>query len=547
MGLVKCVKKLGLIISFLLGFPSSLLATDYERTITNKIEIQNDGTAVITRVERVPASRLAEVYIAHHKYLSTDKKVEDNFFDELSKEIYFLYGSTPVRKSFKTSFDIDEKGNFASTVTMKVPGFVREENKVLVVSRKRIVDDGVKLSPKLYSKYFEHEIDGRLFQSAFLQSEKDSLVTQVETEIVLPQGSRDIEKPKPIFDDGSATDWYVDFGGGSVSKGGLTTKGNSLVIEERFVTRGSAPSRLLDQKQNEDVLDALRNYGAFEVAFKNDTMKGLTKPEPHPVKDDYSGSWSYSVSSGERLSKTFTYQTLTMTPGITVTLGFNVSLLWEHQLTWSGFRCRYQFKKFETTLSVSPSLTPYVEVQSGASLSKQWSATVFERGTTATFWFWGVPVVLYLNAKLVAEAEANLSGSIGFRIEGTYGVTTSITVRYQGGWSKSVNVTPNYQSPSFTASAKMNANAEGRLPFTLGAYVYNVAGPFVTLTPWIRGETNASVGSSNQVGYEVKGGIKADGGVQMSGWLQSLCGSIPSVSCEFFSREWTLKSGTYTF
>jgi len=69
----------------------------------------------------------------------------------------------------------------------------------------------------------------------------------------------------------------------------------------------------------------------------------------------------------------------------------------------------------------------------------------------------------------------------------------------------------------------------------------------VKLTPSLRGEVNASVGSSNQVGYTIKGGMKAEGGVQMAGWLKDLCDSIPSVSYTFFEWSPTLKTGTYTF
>ncbi len=180
-------------------------------------------------------------------------------------------------------------------------------------------------------------------------------------------------------------------------------------------------------------------------------------------------------------------------------------------------------------------------------MSQEWSATIFDRSKPVTFWVSCVPVVIYLNAKLEAQAEASISGSMGYRVETAFGVNTSLTVKYQSGWSKSVSVTPTYQSPSFTANAKINASAEGRLSFTLAAYVYNVAGPFVTLTPWIRGEANAGVGTANQVGYAVKGGVKANGGIQMAGWLKNLCDGIPSVSYEFYSQEWTLKTGTYTF
>lgn len=522
------------------------LATAYGRTVSYRIEIQNDGSAVILREERMPASDLAKIYQLHAREVEADEKVRDNFIDEISKEIYFLYGTMPEKESFEIGFESDKTGGYFSKIAMKAPGLVRRDKKVLALGRKRMEDQG-QLSQKLFSKYFEFEIDGRLYETSFLQNEKNLLATERRTEIVLPEGAR-IEKISPVFEKAPVEKWAVDFGGGSFCQASLETKDNILILKEKVVTSGAEPTNLLDPKNNEQVLEALRLYGSFDVLFASEKMdQELSRPRPHPVKDDFSGSWSYSVSSGEKLSKAFTYQTLSVTPGITVTLDFGASLLWEHQWVWSGWKCSYKLKKFQTTLSFAPSLTPYLEVQAGATLSKDWSATVFDRSKAVTFWVSCVPVVIYLNAKLEAQAEASISGAMGYRVETTFGVNTSLTVKYENGWSKTVNLSPTYQSPSFTANAKINAGAEGRLPFTLAAYVYNVAGPFVTLTPWVRGEANAGVGGNNQVGYEIKGGIKANGGIQMAGWLKNLCDNIPSVSYEFYNQSWTLKSGTYTF
>ncbi|KAF2957416.1 hypothetical protein AS159_06985 [Thermotoga sp. Ku-13t] len=99
----------------------------------------------------------------------------------------------------------------------------------------------------------------------------------------------------------------------------------------------------------------------------------------------------------------------------------------------------------------------------------------------------------------------------------------------------------------FEANAKIGAEATGKLPFTLAACVYYVAGPFLRLTPWVKGQTSASVGTQNQAGYSLTGGLTASGGVQMSGWFKNLCDSIPSVEYTFWEKSWTLASGTYRF
>lgn len=537
------LKLIGFLVA-LFSFYSPVWATDYSRTVKYQITIQPDGTALIQRTEKVTASALAKIYTEHAKAVLGDKGTKEDFFNELSKEFYLLYGTAPVRDSFEFSTDIDSKGNFISVTNMKAPGFVRPHEKGFRISRKRMEDQG-KLSQKLFSKYFEHVIDGHIFESAFLQTSKNSLKTDRITEISLPDETA-IETITPVFEEGPIDKWYLDFGGGNVYRGFVKTDKNIVIFEENITTTGEGPTRLIDPKTSADALDELRMFGSFNVVFSG-KMGGLSKPESHPFKDDFSGDWSYSVSTGEKLSKSFTYQTLTATAGITVTLTLGASLLWEHHWVCSGWRCSYKLKKFEGKLSFSPTLTPYVEVQASATLSKSWETTIFDRSKPITFWVSCVPVVLYLNAKLDAKASASVSGTMGFRTEANVGVTTSITVKYENGWSKSASASPTYQSPTFTASANISANAEGSLPFTLAAYVYNVAGPFVTFTPWISGEASAGVGSTNQLSYAIKAGMKANGGIQMAGWLKSLCDNIPSVSYEFFNEQKTLKSATYTF
>jgi len=533
-----------------LAFPLISFSETFKRSIDNKIEINPDGTALITRIENVPSPDLARVYSMHYKDMVKDKKLFNSFVSEITKEYYFLYGTTP-----KFSFgemEVKEDGkSFTSTIRMKAAGLIKKENGNLTFSRKRMVDDKGQISEKLFLKYFENELDSKYFESDFLGSEKNSLATERLTEVVLPEGSK-LQGVKPVFEKSPDQSWSVDFGGGSTYKAAFKKSETGFNLDETIMTSGVPPKRFLDEKINDQVFEELRNYTAFDVFFENEkiskTKEELSRPIPHPVKDDFSGSWSYSVSSGERLTHEFVYQTLTITPGITLTLTFNASLLWEHEwvkISWCKWK--YRLKKFETTLSLVPSINPFINAHCGASVQKNWSTNLFDRSKSVTFWVSAVPVVLYLNAKLDAEADANVSGDIDFSLSSTFALNTSLTVRYQNGWSKTTSFSPSFSGVNFTADAKIGASAEGRLPFTLAAYLYNVAGPFVKLTPSLRGEVNASVGSSNQVGYTIKGGMKAEGGVQMAGWLKDLCDSIPSVSYTFFEWSPTLKTGTYTF
>lgn len=522
--------------------------TQFKRSIEERIEVMQDGSAIITRTEFIPESELMKVYITHYEEMQKNKEVFNNFVNELTKNYYFLYGTTPSFSAADMKMTQDSKG-YTCVITMKVPGFVRSSGGTFLITRKGFENE--KVAEKLMTKYFENEIDGKIFESAFLQSEKNSLLTKRKVEIILPKGSM-LEEIKPAFFSKSPTDkWSVDMGGGTTYKAELQKTDTGIMISEEIITNGGIPKNLLDEKKSIEVLQALRDYTAFNLAFSNKEMseKKLTQPVAHKIASDFSGSWSFSVSSGELLSYRFTYQTLSVTPKITVTLSFTASLLWEHEWVKTGWLSwSYKFKKFESVVSLTPSFTPSLEVSSGGSIEKEWSKNLFSRGKTVTFWVGCVPVILYLEAKLDAEANAKIYGSIVFTTSATFSVTTSLKVTYQNGsWSKTPSYSTNYSGVNFQANAKIGAEAEGRLPFTLTAYVYYVAGPFVRLTPWIKGSTSASVGSSNQVGYEIKGGLTASGGVQMSGWLKDLCGSIPSISYDFWEWSKTLASSTYTF
>ncbi|MEJ5228516.1 MAG: hypothetical protein WHT65_00790 [Pseudothermotoga sp.] len=530
-----------------------LVAEQFKRTIEERIEIQQDGSAIITRTETIPESELAKFYIEHYENMLKDKSIFKFFLYEFTKEYYFLYGTTPTFSI--NQIEASEKNGFKWTITMKAQGLLRsDENGHFIFSRKGF-GGNEKLAEQLLPKYFESQIDDKLFTSAFLKSEKNSLQTVRYTEVILPEGSK-IENITPEFFVKRKFEetMKVDFGAGNNYSASFDRTDKGYALKEVIVTNGGKPEKLLDSKSSSLVLNDLKDYTAFKVVFWNGKMKPetLSKPVEHEVKNDFSGNWSFSVSSGELLSYTFTYGTLSVTPKITVTLTFNVSLLWEHEWVRTGwFSWSYRFKKFESVVSLTPSFTPSLTVSSGGNISRNWSRNLFTKSKTITFWVGTVPVILVLEAKLDAEATAQIYGSIGFTVSATYSLTTSLKITYQNGsWSKTPSYTTNYSGINFQANAKIGADAIGKLPFTLTGYVYYVAGPFVRLTPWIEGTTNASVGSSNQVGYTIKGGLTATGGVQMSGWLQSLCGGIPSISYDFFTwppNGGPLASGTYTF
>ena len=521
-----------------------VFSTQFKRSVEDKIVIEPGGNAVITRTEYVPSSDLAKVYIQHSEALS-DREVSDevfnNFYDEISKGYFFLYSSVPGFVDRDIDISIDKGGNYKSVITMKISGLITQSKEFpgsYEFSRKNFSEE------KIMLKYFEDLIDGKAFETAFLGSSKNSLVTTKTTTIVLPEESEIFELLSP-HGEKPLKGWSLDLGGGTKFKASLDYDKNTISLKEEITTGGGSPDNLM-KPDNEEIMAKLRDYGAFTIVFKSPKTRALTEPKPYLFKEDYSGSWSFYVS--HTFSNEFSYQTLTVEPGLTVSLTFGASLLWEHEwkkISWWNYK--YVLKKFQTTVSFSPSLTPFIEVSSGAAITKNWTKNITTKTKWITFWVSCVPVALVMEVKFDANAEAGISGVIGFNASTTLSANTTLTVKYQNGWSKSVSYSANYSGLQFDANAKVNAWAKGSLPLTLSAYVYYVAGPFVQFVPWIKGETNASAGSATQVGYKVTAGFDVNGGVHMAGWLKDLCDGLPSVSYTFWNKSWTIANSTITF
>jgi len=536
------------ILILLVVFSLLVSATEYRKIIEEKIEIQQDGSALITRKEQVPASELSKIYVTHYQEMSAPvslaakpSALQQEYIDEIVKGYYFLYNTAPTLLPNGMNVTIDSAGNYTSVLQMKATGFVTSKGNGFLVSRKAFD------SEKIAEKYLEYEIDARIFESLFAKSARDTIVTQKTTTVILPTGSQ-IQQINPVFEKAFSGSWSVDFGGGSYYKASFEKRADGFVLNETIVTSGADPSNLADEKLSEAVLEKLRDYTAFQILFTNSKITALTKTTPHPVKDDFSKSWNYDVCNQREYSATFTEQNSTVTAKIVITFSVNTKIVWEHHWVKTGtFKWSYKLKKFEASLILSPSFAPSVQVRANGTFDKSWSKELFSVSQTKSFTVAGIPVVIVLAARLDAKSNAKASGVVNADASTTFGTTASITVRYQGSWGFTPTYNVNYSGINFNANAKVNLEDKGELPVTFSAYIYNAAGPFLRITPWIKSETNASVGGANQVGYKVTGGVKASGGVEMAGWLKKLCGNIPSIEYTFWDWNRTLAEGTRTF
>jgi hypothetical protein len=534
--------QLVLVLAACLGYTSSAFGEEnLNRSIEEKLELQSDGTAVWHRTETVPESALKKIYIEHAQQAERDDAVESNYVGELSKGKYLLLRAQP---DAHVSGQDTRSSTFTRKVEGKIPGAARSssDGKSMEIAFKKY--DSEKQEKELLA-YHESTLDGRFFETLFLDSVKgeQTITSENTTAVELPSGSK-ILNLKELSD----RTWKVDFGGGNTMDASLEVdeKNAIVTLREKIVVTEDKPDILLNEK-NQALFDSLRDYASYTIRYSQPSSnEAMTTPVRNDTMLDFSGSWSFGVS--HTFSHDFTWQNLTVTPSATVGLNFGASLYWEHYWKKTGwFSWSWTLKKFETTINVNPSVNLAVNVNASASAQKDWDTNIITKNTVQTFFVACVPVTIVLEAKLDMGATANIQGDIGFNTSVTIGLNTSLTTKYEGGWSSSFSKSF-YKTPiSFTADAKIQATARGEAPITLSAYVYYVAGPFAQLVPYIQGDTWAQAGTANQLGYKVVGGFDVNAGVSMSGWLKSLLGGMGSYSKTLYNYEETISSGTKTF
>jgi hypothetical protein len=166
-------------------------AVEYRRTIEERIEVQQDGSALITRKKYVPASELSKIYVTHYCEMSAPSslaarisQLQQEYIDEIAKGYYFLYNTAPTLVQNGMNVTIDGAGNYTCVLQLKANGLVTSKGGNFAISRKMFGDET--LAEKLIPKYFEYEIDARIFESVFLRAGRDTIDTEKTTSWFYP-------------------------------------------------------------------------------------------------------------------------------------------------------------------------------------------------------------------------------------------------------------------------------------------------------------------------------------------------------------------------
>lgn len=494
------------------------------------IRLAPDGTATMERIISVPPSPLRDLYAEYSKELEKPE-VREDFLAQLKKQYYILLG-IPLEAPLIAPPPMALLAIVAQPVELKatasIPGLARfdPEQKVWRVA----VGPQVKETQDMA---VHEQLSSMIFRSLYLESLPGEQRFELHREVrfELPSGARlrNAEELRKLR-------WNVDFGRGTYLRGSLRVEERAVVLVEELVQTELAVKLPFEP----DLFARLATYGIFTILYELPVVTPIPIPPKPPVipPGNWSGDWSVSVSPGT-LSTTISHTggssiRVTATPS----LYFGAHLGWEFRPWWEGGGLR----KFEAWIDVNPSFSASATFDILTSLTWEKSVTLWSRGWR--FWFWVdlVPVWINLTVEISADGTVEAGARTKFTCSASAGSTNRLGAKWERGpgWSRIVSRSPWASSPTFTVTIGAAVTGTAGPGLKLAAYVYDVAGPFVKMSPYLKGRIRTSPKD-----WTLWAGFKASGGVELAGWLRSLLGGLGSYSADFYTWETTLSTGTW--
>ncbi len=490
------------------------------------IRLAPDGTATMERIISVPPSPLRDLYAEYGRELGKPE-VQENFLDQLKKQYLILLG-VPIQAPMIAPPPAALLAIVAQPVELKatasIPGVARFDPKQGLWQ--------VKVGPQVKETQdmaVHEQLSSMIFRSLYLNSLPGEQRFELRREVrfELPPRAR-LRNAKEL----GALRWSVDLGGGTYLRGSLRVEERAVTLVEELVQTELAIKLPFEP----DLLARLATYGIFTILYD---LPGVTPisilPEPPVIPPgNWSGDWSVSVSPGA-LSTTISHTggssiRVTATPS----LYFGAHLGWEFRPWWEGGG----LKKFEAWIDVNPSISASATFDILTGLTWERSVTLWSRGWR--FWFWVdlVPVWINLTVEISADGTVAATARTKFTCSASAGSTNRLGANWEGGWSRIVSRSPWASSPTFAVTTGAAVTGTAGPGLKLAAYVYDVAGPFVKMSPYLKGRVRTSPRD-----WTLWAGFKASGGVQLAGWLQTLLGGLGSYSVDFYTWETTVGNG----
>jgi hypothetical protein len=241
--------------------------------------------------------------------------------------------------------------------------------------------------------------------------------------------------------------------------------------------------------------------------------------------------------------------TLTATPSVDlgVYLGFDLRLrwicvkkLWGWCIWWSP---RIRLVWFKTYVDANPELlsklNAYAEGRIYKRISKEINIGSYRFGTCVGSW----PVWMVLKATAVPNASISAQvQDFNFDAQSKIWSRNRLGVKWQRRWYRICEHRRGASAEILKATVKGSTQGRAGVGVILAGYVYDIAGPYVKIEPYIKAGASGWYPNPN-CRYYVRCGISAGGGFRSAGWLRNLLRGLGSYYTDFYRQEWTLKTG----
>jgi hypothetical protein len=499
------------------------------------IQISPDGLSSLTWSLSTTSPALTDLYQKYWEQFEADPAVREDFFNNIQQEYATLLG-TQVEGLQITSASL-AVGAVEFHMTGQLPYATTYDTR----SGEWHVAVGPQI-PEAVDSIGNQFLTELIFRAFLLESLEGQQRFELhrETRFELPKGAvlanrQELEGLK----------WNLDLGGGTSLRATLKLEDQAVTVVEDLIQTEAEPTNLMTEEGRAALFDSLSKYKSFAIKYAQDPQIA-TPLAPRPVTtqsrpDSFSRSWQLSVAPTVYVTFDDTHG---LPRGSSFTLSANPSFTFGTFLGWRFSRGRLEW--FNANITVNPGLTVTGTLNLNIGLSRSWTRTRTVWSFTRDFFFWIGILPVWIRLKPEINVTASLSAGLPVELSASTGLGVSSTtgVLYDGSrWRPQANFSVNPSSPSFNIRRSNPGITASVGPILiLGAYVYNLAGPFVSLGFSLNGQLSVLPRRT----WTLSGLVQATGGFRAATWFNDLLRfPIPSLNYDFFTWQRELRSGTW--
>ena len=317
--------------------------------------------------------------------------------------------------------------------------------------------------------------------------------------------------------------WTINFGGGTNLNATTSLNGSTVVLDEMMTISNQNVTATPDS-----LIQAFSNYKNFEIDYLAPAAGFSPTFSPAGVTDF---TFDFTTSTTPRIPSITLSKTAVQvcSNNICEDEGFSVAVSATFSISTDAHLAFDPGKTFEAWFQTTASAT-FTEngVFQGHITAQQMKTLLLQ--LLRTFTFFVGPVFVYVN--LYAEIDASVSLSLGGNMSIDGGITLGETFRdgvqwtSTSGWSPvaSNNFTYTHQGPTIHTT-QASATGKFSIPLQLELLVYDAAGPFIGIEPYVSESISIDTTQTTPVGkLTATLGVAFNGGVTVNPAIGTLLG-----------------------